>query len=225
MSMLVDAYRFGSVAPWDGFPEILGTTSYGAASSTNVHAIAIPAGGSGDLLLLHIVHSTSTSLTVPSGWTSLSASVNNVFGGPRSSWIYRVANGSEGSTLNFNTSNLTTCVAVMRRIKVGTFQSVPELTSAASTAASTTPNPPNLAPSWGSAKSLWIAAYGATPTVATSVYPLPDNQRTDSGTAVTNPLTIGSCTKKDEVSSLDPGSFTIGSSLGTVVQTVAIRPA
>lgn len=213
----------GAVA--DGFPVVMGVTGYGAAAATMSHAISITPGAAGDLLLLHVAHSTSSTVTVPAGFSTLSANISNPSGSPRSTWLYKVAAGTEGATLNFSTSANTTCAAHLYRIQSGSFSGTPELQTGANVPTTTTPDPPSVTPSWGSAKTLWIATYAVNNIVTTTAYPLPNNQITTAGTAVTSPRLIGSCDQKSEVSSFDPGTFTISATSTAIPQTVAIRPA
>lgn len=223
MSMIVDAYRFS--APIASFPVYLSNTptDLGGSDSTN-HLVQMPATvNSGDLLIALLAVDSNFTITTPSGWTSLiSQAVTQVTGAV----FYRVANGTEGgTTVNFVTFASERMEAQVVRIQAGTYQSVPVAAQANSAAGTTTPDPPNLTPPWGSANTLWLACAMTDDTRTVSVYPLPNNQyRTVNAGSGTAFVTLASCSNDVAAASLNPGTFTIGFSSPWVAITVAVRP-
>ncbi|MVW75401.1 hypothetical protein [Pseudomonas xionganensis] len=114
------------------------------------------------------------------------------------------------------------CAAVVIVIEAGTHQGAVE--NATSTG-SGSPNPTPLTPSWGAAKTLWIAtyiqAYGST----VSSYPLPNNQlHARSGTTSSN-ISTAMCADSQEVETLDPATFSVSNTAGYTGRTLAVRPA
>lgn len=97
--------------------------------------------------------------------------------------------------------------------------------STAATGTSTAPNPSNLAPTFGSGKTAWIAVEASdTQTGDVSAYP---TNYTSAGIydecAQANGCGIGSSYRTNQASSEDPGAFTIGASVPWVAVTLAIR--
>lgn len=216
----------GSSAPLSGFPVYISNTAteLGGADATS-HLVQMPAAvSSGDLLIALIASDGVATVSTPSGWTSL---ITQAAVGASGSVFYKVAAGTEGgTTVDFVTSSAERMEAQVARIQAGTFQSVPEAAQANNGAGTTTPNPPNLAPSWGAANTLWIAATMTDNTRTVSVYPLPNNQvRTANASTGTAFTTLASCSNDVSAASLDPGTFTINSSSTWVAITIAIRPA
>ena len=206
------------------FP-VVEATNTGFATLTN-YAVPLPSGiVSGDLLLMLIGNAANAarSTTTPSGWTSLYSVV-----GPstlrRGTCYYKVATGSEGSTqtVSANGSNRWATIAY----RISGFQGAPEAPTPA-TGLSSSPNPPSLTPSWGAAKTLWLAvsyhvALGAfvqgAPTDYTNVIQV---VRLSSGSD--SPRTA-SARRSFQGATEDPGEFS-QSVTRWIAATIAIRPA
>lgn len=208
------------------YPVVLSVTAseLGAAAGTS-HLVAMPATVSaGDLLIALLAIDGNPSATTPSGWTALA---NNAPAGNTNSGriFYKVAAGTEGgTTVDFVTASSVRLMGQVYRIQAGTYQATPEAASA-NNLGSTTPDPPSLSPSWGSASNLWIAFASSDNTVSVSVYPLPNNQtRTANASGGTAFITAMSCSDEQTGSSLDPGTFTISVSRAWAAFTVAVRP-
>lgn len=224
--MLINPYRYASGGGGgDGFPNYLSATTTTFSSGATDHNVSMPATvASGDLLILQFEGVSDASHTTPSGWTSLS-NVAGSFFSMRQSVYYKVAAGTEGgTTVNVVSSVSEKAVAITHRIESGSYQSTPEAAAVNdANSPSTTPNPPNLTPSWGSAKTLWIAIFGSFTSgvsATVSVYPYSDGQ---THAAVTD-MHGASCWSKTEASSLNPGTFTQSVSGRWVAGTIAIRP-
>jgi lysophospholipase L1-like esterase len=138
------------------FPVIAGV-NYSAKTVTTgtAHTINLPTGiQSGDLIIIFWVDATTTgSVSTPSGFTQLYSST--VGSRIRRAW-YKIATGSETDTV-IVTGAEERSAHTSYRILAGTFQGIPVAGSVVA-GIDNSPNPPNLAPSWGSYKTLWIAA-------------------------------------------------------------------
>jgi hypothetical protein len=217
------AFSFAEVT--GAFPVVQATNSSGTTNfgSETTHAAALPASiSSGDLLLLFVSISTAANtLTTPSGWTSLFNTTNTI----RFACYYKVASGSEGASVNVTASTAEKWAC--NSYRVTGYQGTPEAGTSA-TGSSANPNPPSVSPSWGSAKTLWIAASAdnalstTTPTAPTDYGNLVNHSHTVIGI---NQLRTASVRRELEASSEDPGTFTLGGSGAWVAQTVAVRPA
>ena len=224
MSMLIDAYRFGGGSGGGGAtPTLLSRTTTAFSSNTTSHAVSLPATVSvGDLLVCVIgIANNSATITTPSGWTAGPTEASD--GGSKAFLFYKVASGTEGgSTVDFVTSAGIRASSHVFRFQSGTYSGSPEVAYSENPAgiSNANPDPPNMAPSWGSANTYWIifCTIGGSPTV--SVYP-------GTGGAITNANTasIASCYDTTPGASINPTAFTISSSLRWVSGVVAIRPA
>lgn len=176
----------------------------------------------GDLLLMIVgIAINNYTATTPAGWTLLSNFASGA-GGIRFFIYYKIATGTEGGTsVDVVTSAGIRSSHHVYRIQAGTYSGSPEIsTSQNPGGVDVNPNPPNLAPSWGSANTLWIipAAIAGNPTV--SVYPGTDGVRTNGHS--TN--TMLSCRSNAAGASLDPGNYTISAAFFWIAATIGIRP-
>ncbi|HNR55182.1 MAG TPA: hypothetical protein PKJ19_08455, partial [Flavobacteriales bacterium] len=222
-------YSPGSVvAPSDGFPIIAGTSTSSKTNTTNAaHTIDLPSGiVSGDLLLIFWADA-NNSATEPtlSGWTELATSNSSTSTVYRKIW-YRVADGSEGSTMSTNAFGDRSAHAVYR-IAAGSYSGTP-YASAADNGTDATPNPANLNPGIGSQKFLWIASFHAAEVQGVTV---PTGYSDDLGTATsgnTNSSTncqVMTAQRKLETNQQDPALFTIGNNCTHTAWTVAVQGA
>lgn len=208
-----------------GFPTYLGATTSGFSTASTSHNVAMPASvSSGDLLIIQLGtgQTGANTITTPSGWTLLHSGAPGSF---RVVTFYKVASGTEGgTTVAVAMTTSLRASAIVHRIQVGTFSSSPEISAVNGTG--TTPDPPNLSPTWGSANTLWIASFASINNGAISAYPFPNNNVTvsDGGAGGTGASRMGSCTSEQTVSSLNPGSFTKSGSVGWWAMTVGVRP-
>lgn len=218
------------------FPQVLGVNRRLFPQSTSPQIVPLPWHiESGDLLLIVFCGRTNTTLTTPSGWTSLLQVTpsNSV----RLAVFYRIADGSEtdGSTVSVAQAVGANCCAFALRI--GGNGGNPEAAGASSTASST-PDPPNLAPSWGTEDTLWIAAYVGNTNDGCSAQPsgyanfqeerLTTSLRTQnpsesSGGAPEINLCGGIIRKEERVASDDPSAFSLSASQAWAAVTIAVR--
>ena len=222
-----DALIYDKTAPVATFPVVEGTNQNATTSVSSSIAVALPASiQAGELLIIFVSanNNAGVTFTTPSGWTQL----YNVTGGGnmrRHACYYKVATGSEGASVTLTGSTNATFAANSYRISG--YQGTPEAATPA-TGSSASPNPPSLTPSWGSAKTLWLAVAADISTSGTA-----PTAPTNFGSGITaqgntfgaNQCRTSSSRRELESTSEDPGTFTIGSSNQWIAATVAIRPA
>lgn len=205
----------GGPAPPIGFPNLLSTTTGESGSSTS-HSVDLPVTANGDLLVLVIGRSGSnTTISLPSPWADAVTAAN---AGPDCRCFYLECDGSESeSSVTISLGGSRNVIWTLYRIQAGTWSEAPEATR--STGNSASPDPPNLAPSWGSAKCFWIAAFGGTNTRTVSSYPLANGN----WAAARSSFTTAACWSLDDLSSLNPAAFSTSASGGMAAITVAVR--
>jgi uncharacterized repeat protein (TIGR01451 family) len=142
------------------FPVVATTATSYSPNEVNSHNISLPAGiQSGDLLLVFWAdggNTPSSSVNIPGGWTFLYNQVNNNY---RCIGIYRIADGTEGSTITVTTSIPERSAHNSYRIAALTFIGVPvAATTAFSPVNNNKPNPPTLISGFGTVPTLWLAA-------------------------------------------------------------------
>lgn len=199
------------------FPVIAttGTTSQASSSSWTANLPASIAAG--DLLLMIGQANGATTLTVPTGWTSLFNPGDGTF------VFYKYASGSEGATVTISGSASRSAGIVCYRITGTDGVTAPAIgTLAVST---TTFDPPSLTPSWGSLKTLWLAIACArtnfTASVTPTSYALQDDQLSGGSNS-----RVMIYSRTNQVATEDPSAYTLSSSVGAAYAiTIGIRPA
>lgn len=220
--MIINPYRYVS-GGGGAFPTYIESVPTVNATSGTSHSADMPATvNAGDLLLLLLANNNgAASLPTISGWTSF----YNDSQAPRLRMYYKVAAGTEGgTTLSITTAGSVMTVALVVRIAAGTYQTAPQVTANKISVSTTSFNPPNLAPSWGSADTLWMAIMVTYGNPIISVYPLPSGQ-TRTIAANLNGICLGTCYDTISAASLDPSAFTIGQLEMGLALTLAVRPA
>ncbi|MCF8295662.1 MAG: T9SS type A sorting domain-containing protein, partial [Bacteroidales bacterium] len=208
------------------FPVVKAIATSASTTATMSHTISIPAGvESGDLILIFWEDvSTSTTLGSFSGYTTL-VDINS--SNMRRKIYYKVANGSEGTSLTVTTSASELSAHVCYLIDAGSYTGTPYISSA-HTATSSSPNPPSLSPSGGTGKFVWIPVVLAG---EVNTYTAPANY-----TAVAESHTIYASSSNShcqvitafrqyEAATEDPGAFGLGQSAPFHSYTLAIRGA
>lgn len=136
-------------------PTVAARAQSGSASNSSTIAVNLPAGiTAGDLLVI-LVNATHAQ-TTPTGWTRLGS--EDTFGGRYVDRYWKVASGSEGTTVNITLSAAGVFSAIAFRI-TGDDGTGPVSTSAA-TGSSTTPDPPLLSPG-ATADWLYLALFAS----------------------------------------------------------------
>lgn len=174
----------------------------------------------GDLLIAVIGNASTQTVTTPGTWSPVDTDVNGML---RQTVISKVAAGTEGgTTFNVTFSGNVRAGCQIFRIQAGSYGAGIEADQAAGT--STTPDPPNLAPSFGGSANLYIASMtlsGLTNTL--SAYSLPDNQSNIwPGSAATSYVRMA--VSSDEAgASLNPGAYTVTASQIWVCSTICVQ--
>lgn len=234
LSWLAATYAFRPIGASTNAPIIASSATWDTNSTggerTN-YSVTLPSGiQSGDMLLMFIGVDGATDVLTHTGWTSLAESTAN------SEYRYilgRIADGTEGSSASFTSSATEGAAAVTYRITGArngltsseiAISSVVEQNSNVASA-----DPPSLTPSWGSAKTLWIAvtflqdgAYGGG-----LVYPLSYNLGQSLALSTSNAAgsAVFSAGRHLTAATEDPGSFTWSSGRRSGTYTLAVRPA
>lgn len=202
-----------------------GTATYQSSAGATSHTINLPSGiVVGELLVVVIGKGTATNanITIPSGWTS----VINESQTAALHIIKRVADGSEGSTLNITCAQSCGMASIVYRMSgynTGTNTAI----GTAVSASTTTPNPPSLTPSWGAARNMWLAIAVRRSTGNLTAYPTnyTENQNALVGSAGGSTIRLWVAGRFNNVATEDPGTFTIDSAQTTRSNTFAVRPA
>lgn len=214
------------------FPQVLATNHSGTNGlpSSATHNAALPSLASSNLLLLFVGLNAATTISTPSGWTLLFSSTAAA---GRLAAFYKISDGTEGATVTVTAGASANFCCVSYALS--NYQSAPEAGIAVTNGGvSLSPNPPNLAPSWGSAKTLWFALCldNGTDTPARTNPTGYGNAVSHASTTLSdNQLTLTTCRRELEAASDNPNTFSIPDTDGdedptfSIAQTIAVRPA
>jgi len=206
------------------FPPVDATNGGFDAAGLN-HTVNLPAGIVAGKLLIAIL--CSFDLTVigwPGGWTQLFHTQFPSGSDVTLSAAYRIADGGEGATIIVTTS--TTEKTAHVTYMISGYSDTPEC-GVSVTATTNSPNPPNLAPSWGAEDTLWLAicGYNLTAGVTTvSAYPANYINGLNYVSSVSDGAGVGSAERELNASPEDPGAFTLNYARDSIANTIAIRP-
>jgi len=201
------------------FPTVAATNS-GKDTVNTSHIINLPSGiASGNLLIIYLDSGSNPTITFPSGWTQLFLTANGT-SNELGAW-YRVADGTEGSTITVTTSTSQTTAHISYRITG--YYGVPAVGTAA-TGSSVNPNPSSLTSGFGATNTLWLAVEGHFSTGSLSSYPTNYTggiNQYGGGSAAS----VSSAQRNLNAANEDPGVYTIGTSEPWVANTIAIGAA
>lgn len=207
------------------FASVAATNQGNDTVNSTSHTVNLPSGiASGHLLIVAISMDGNTTLTWPAGWTTLSGPTNS--GGDGTLEVrYRVADGTEGSSISITTAASEACSYITWRITGWHGTSAPEA-GTPGTGSTANPDPPSVTASWGSDDNLFLVILGwGASNLNISGYPsnYSDNQITDAA----NNGGIGgiaAATRNLASDTDNPGTFTLGATTW-VANTIVIRPA
>ena len=191
------------------------------ASGGKTYSINIPAGSTGDMLLIGVSANTSSTspISMPVGWTER---VNEVTGTAITGAVfYRITDGTEGSTVDVTLNAVNQSVSFMYRISG--FSDVPEATFLANTSNTSSPIT-TITPSYGTSDYLFIAfdfidTYTANVTAFPTGYT--DTGSVESGTG--SACEIAYAQKATTGTTGDsPSEFTLSAARNTLTSLVAI---
>lgn len=207
------------------FPAIQGSivqTTYAAAGATK--NVVLPGSiAAGELLIAIIIEDRQTAMTVPSGWTVWTPDKPDWSPGDlvRARVMFRVADGSEGSTIAVVQTSADEMISYTMRV-TGYELPIYVARTADGGGSSTAPDPPPHQ-TWDANDGLWIAFCGMGTNTTASAYPTDysDNQATTS-------VGSGGCgaaiaTQSVRAQSQDPGAFTIAAGATWVAGTLLVR--
>ncbi len=217
----------GSVTiPTDVFPVIAGTNTSAKTNPGNAaHSIALPSGiVTGDLILIFFSegNANGTDVTI-AGYTQLYATET---GDRYFSAFYRIADGSEGATVNTN-SFMGRSAHVTYRIAAGTYLGLPYFSGTAN-GTGNSPNPPALAPGMGAQPFLWLAAVHTDEVNTVSTVPANYTDLQNSATSGSNQTGSDHAqmlvAQRFHVAALeDPAAYALGQATTHSARTVGIQ--
>ena len=203
------------------FPVIAAAgADYSTSGSVVSHPVPLPSGtAAGDLLIAQLSPGASTTVTWPAGWAPLADLT-------RLGVAYRAADGTEGSTVTVTTGAGVQAVGKTWRLTGQHATSPPE--AATASGSSNTPDPPNLAPSWGGSEDVrWLLPVGASNgSAGTSVSSYPSSYADDqSAQSLASQAFRAFCSRGVSAGAENPGAYTLSASRSWSVATIAVRPA
>lgn len=224
------AFLFSSQVSWGQYPVVAATNANSDTGNDTSHSVDLPAGiQSGDLLLIFWADRERTStVTTPTGWTVLYSQTHG--SDRRAICYYRIADGTEGSTVTITSSGNLRTAHNTYRISAGTYTGIP-VAGTPSTGNNEYPNPPNLTSGFGAVPTLWIAAahagsnstYSYIPDNYTDLVEVSTGGQTDNDDRY---ATMGTVRRTTSAVSENPNTFTISQgSQDWCANTVAIQGA
>lgn len=207
-----------------GFPSILAASTGTGIPFATSFTVTFPSGSGGLFLIIARTSRASGSLTAttPSGWTRVQTANANV-GGELYVYTKEVV-GDEGASVTIDMSNTGNAAWVCYRVGNSAGVESAEDNTALSA------EPPSLTPSWGSAKTLWLAVQSQRLSNFTYTPPadytdfLRVNSEDDSGSTAHGSLAVAR--RFLEAASEDPGAFGFdGVASQQRAATIGIRPA
>ncbi len=204
-----------------GFPTVAATNGGNSGANVTSHTVNLPTGiSSGDLIIVMFSNDGDATVTFPSGWTNqLFSTASGTFN--RFTVNYRIADGTEGSTITVTTSASEGSAHTTYRITG--YTGTPEASTPATSGGSTTPDPSSLTPSWGADDTLWLAVQGNNGNVSVTAYPTNYSNGINNRWASTNGVGVGSAERTLNAASENPGTFTISASNSWVAATIGVR--
>jgi hypothetical protein len=203
------------------FPTIQTQSSGGDTAGTS-HTVTLPSGiQTGDYLLIVFTSAGNGAATIPAGWTS--AWNDTDFNAVRHVGCWRVADGSEGSSVSFTTANSVVSSYVAYRISDADTATAPAVGGKTLVSGSSA-NPSSLTSGFGAVDTLWIALVQWNAAQTVSSYPTNYSGGT-TGSSSTGNVRTGVAYRQLNASSEDAGAFTMSGSITGVTRTIAIKPA
>lgn len=200
------------------FPIVETTDTSVENAGTTSHTVDLPAGiESGDLLLMLFGASGVATITWPDGWTELDQ-------GTSSGAAYKIASGSEGSSVTVLTSASRT--SAHQTLRISRYNGTPEVSASAS-GTSVNPNSASLTPSWGSDETLWVSFYGGNDAVGSkTISSYPTNYSNGLYAAnTTGYVYTGSARRELVAVSEDPGQYVLSGAINWYAWTIGVQGA
>lgn len=213
------------------FPSIAGTgaTTAGSTAATN-KACVLPASiAAGNLLILVIRSAGADTHTTPTDWNDLVKNDGTDASDDVVSIFYRVATGSEGTSVTVNGTGSVRWAAISWRITDHNSAQAPQASTVAS-GTNTTPNPTTCTPTGGAKDYLWLwvgtweGEQTSPPTGNPTNYSNTLGSDTGTAGAVTANCRVGVASRTNNASSEDAGSWTISASDDWMAWVIAVHP-
>lgn len=203
------------------FPAIVASTGGNSGGNATTHAVNLPSGiAEGDLLVALIAFDGNPTVTFPSGWSILCNNVNGTI--VRLLSAYRVADGSEGASINVTSSASEGSAHISYRV-TGHQGGAPIFPRTVNTGTSAAPDAPKLTNSVA-AEMLYIAFCANDANVAVTGYPSGYSDGVNHRWANANGVGVAAATKNVSSQADDPPEFEMGSSEDWIGCVVGVRP-
>lgn len=205
------------------FPVVESVQPTAPADGASSHSFSLPSGVSAGNLILAFWNGASNVAYTANSLSGFTDFHNSTQGNLRARAAYRVATGSEGSSVTASFSSFTRFSGVMFRIS--RYTGTPAIGGVVGST-STTPNPGSLTHGLDSDKVLWLAVSHSAAGGSIS-YPSSYSSGVSAYTGIFNSFHARTSIARRELetASEDPGSFNIGNSLVWRAYTVAIMGA
>jgi hypothetical protein len=221
-----DSAELASFTVGDYFPVTSTATATSFATTVTSMPVNLPSAIiAGNLLVAFSSVRTAGTWALPPGWVEMDSQDSGGIG--ELTAFYKIADGTEGTTATFTAGTASTGSWHVRKISSWHGTTIPELAKSTSGGvAGSTINPPSLSPSWGSAKTLWLAIGGsAAESITASAYPAGYSDGSwNNISAGGSSAAVGSAYLESQAASDDPGAFTTTASRWWYAMTVGIRP-
>lgn len=179
------------------------------------HTASLPASiVAGEFLVLFFTCDSISTITTPSGWTSVKDYSN---GSRRLAMFTKTATGSEGATVAVTTSGTTDSVHASYRVSTNNYTVT---VSSGATATDTAPDPDTLT-NGSSGQYLWFAVCGAG---AVNVTAYPTDYNTNTRTETQDGFSLGVGTRSTETDVQNPSAFTTSGATAWVAFTASLAP-
>lgn len=204
---------------------ISATNTYGSSADATTHAINLPSGIVAGNLLAVFVTTNGELLTTPSGWTAFAGSPTS--SNTRIFASYKIASGTEGSTLSITALSSCPVCCIAYRItnnRNGVVSNTDLATFAGTFTSTNAPNPGSTISPWGSAENLWILPLAYDSTTAT-VTGYPTGYNLGQATVVANRLfSMVSCATLKTAGTENPDPYALSASRSGSYLVSVIRP-
>lgn len=214
------------------FPVDAARTGTNGSTAAANKVCTLPSGiSAGHLLILVLRSAGADTHSTPTGWTSLVLNDTADASDDTTSVWYRLATGTEGSTVTVNGTASLKFAALCWRITGAIDPSTqPPQISTAATGTSTTPNPASLTPTGGAKDYLWLwvgaweGEQTSPPAGNPANYSNPAGASSGTAGAVATNCQVAGASRQLNAASEDPPSWTISASDDWTAWTVAIHP-
>lgn len=205
------------------FPDPVAVVTSVSAAGTS-HIVDLPPADDGEILgILYSSGNASGTERIPAPPDGWEMPVHNLSNGHLTAFLWKVADGSEGGSVEITSGNSHVSVHVAVRITGGT--GAPVISSV-----NVSTDPPSLTPPWGSAQTLWMALCtargdtGLTPQITGAPSSYSGLVAIDNGGTGNASAAAAVAFRELAAASEDPGAFTVTGQVVAKAITIAIEP-